>query len=328
MLLFAALGGGCGGDAAALHTAPRLPLHVIADIALPGHSARFDYASIDPARRRLFVADLGSGRLLVIDTARRKLLARPLGVAHAHGALVVPSLKRVFVTATADNELVKLDELTYRVLARTPTGAFPDGIAYDPRTRRVFVSNKSDGTETVIDAVSGAAVGTVTLGRTVGNVAYDPRAREILVNVEDRNELAIIDPRTLRVTHRLALGGNCIGNHGLLLDSRTRLALVACEDNARLLVVDLTSKRVIAHLVTGRAPDVLSFDPTLGSAYVAAESGVVTVVAIRGHLVRPLGRAFLAPGAHTVAVDPETHEVFFPLPDVDGHGLVRVMRPT
>jgi len=46
---------------------------------------------------------------------------------------------------------------------------------------------------------------------------------------------------------------------------------------------------------------------------VAAESGEVAVFAEGRHGVRKLGQARLAPFAHTVAVDSQTHLVYFPL---------------
>ena len=63
----------------------------------------------------------------------------------------------------------------------------------------------------------------------------------------------------------------------------------------------------------GLAPDVLAFDSSLHRLYVSAESGVVAVFAERGLKLEKLGQAFLAPNAHTVAVDPATHLVYFAL---------------
>jgi hypothetical protein len=71
----------------------------------------------------------------------------------------------------------------------------------------------------------------------------------------------------------------------------------------------------------------LAFDASLGRLYVAAESGVVSVFAERGRSLRQLGRNKLAPHAHSVAVDPTTHLVYFPLEDVDGRPVLRIMRP-
>ena len=75
---------------------------------------------------------------------------------------------------------------------------------------------------------------------------------------------------------------------------------------------------------TGDGPDVLAFDPGWQRIYVAAESGVVTVVAEQGRSIRSLGRGFVAPAAHSIAVDPITHQVYLPLEDRGGHPHLQV----
>src|SRR4051794_19717379 len=44
-----------------------LPLAVVATAPLPGHASRFDYADVDPAGNRLFLAHMGDGTLLELD---------------------------------------------------------------------------------------------------------------------------------------------------------------------------------------------------------------------------------------------------------------------
>jgi hypothetical protein len=72
---------------------------------------------------------------------------------------------------------------------------------------------------------------------------------------------------------------------------------------------------------------VLSLDAGLGRLYVAAEDGVVGIYDIGRGSLRTIGRARLAGGAHTVAVDPATHLVYFPLPNVGGGPALRIMEP-
>jgi hypothetical protein len=81
------------------------------------------------------------------------------------------------------------------------------------------------------------------------------------------------------------------------------------------------------NLAVGEDPDVLALDQSLRRLYVAAESGVVTVFGERGHSLVTLGRKFLATEAHTVAVDPVTHLVYFALQDVGGNPVLRIMAP-
>jgi len=40
-----------------------------------------------------------------------------------------------------------------------------------------------------------------------------------------------------------------------------------------------------------------------------------------------IGESRLAPGAHSVAVNLQTHDVYFPLQNVGGRPVLRVMRP-
>lgn len=63
--------------------------------------------------------------------------------------------------------------------------------------------------------------------------------------------------------------------------------------------------------------------------YVSSESGVVAVAVERGSKLVKLGQAFLAAHAHTVAVDPSTHLVYFPLETgKGGRPELRIMAPT
>jgi DNA-binding beta-propeller fold protein YncE len=105
-------------------------------------------------------------------------------------------------------------------------------------------------------------------------------------------------------------------------------AFVACDDNAKLLVLDMRRMRVLSVHKTGSGPDVLAFDAGLQRLYVASESGVVTIFHLRGSTLHLLGRSHLAYEAHSVAVDPQTHWVYFPLQDVGGIGVMRIMAPT
>ena len=78
----------------------------------------------------------------------------------------------------------------------------------------------------------------------------------------------------------------------------------------------------------GDTPDVLAFDTGSKRLYVSAESGVVAVAVERGQKLVKLGQAFLASNAHTVAVDPATHLVYFPLErGTRGKPELRIMAP-
>ena len=150
----------------------------------------------------------------------------------------------------------------------------------------------------------------------------------MLVDVQTRDDIAVIDPRSNRIIGRVSLPG-CDHPHGLLVDSPHRLAFVACDGNATLLTLDLRTMKITGRALVGGSPDVLAYDPSNRRLYVSAESGVVAVFREeRGGLAK-LGQAFLATEAHSVAVDPRTHLVYFPLQQGSaGRPQLLIMRPS
>lgn len=301
-----------------------LPLARVVDVALPGNATRLDYQSLDARKHLLFVAHLGDSNVIVVNTNARKVIGTVQNVSRVHGVLAVPELNTVYASATGTNEVVAIDERTLQITARMPGGTYPDGMAFDPNTRRLFVSDEHGATETVIDTQSKRRIATIALGGEVGNSQYDPSSRHIFVNVQTLGELIEIDPATNTIVGRTQLPG-CKGNHGLLIDDRSRRAFIACEDNAAFLWLDMRTMHPSATWTIGDDPDVLALDPRTHRLYVAAESGVVSIFSDRASVTR-IAQGFLAPAAHTVAVDPQTHLVYFPLENIAGKPLLRIMQ--
>ncbi|HEV8453371.1 MAG TPA: hypothetical protein VGQ24_00690 [Gemmatimonadales bacterium] len=84
--------------------------------------------------------------------------------------------------------------------------------------------------------------------------------------------------------------------------------------------------RVTSEYAVGSEPDVLAFDPRLQRLYVASESGVVTAFSELAGRLKVLG-TYTAPGAHSVAVNPVTQEVYLPLANIGGRPVLRILVP-
>jgi YVTN family beta-propeller protein len=313
---------GCLGQA----KSRALPLRHVVDIPVDKATRRFDYASVDARRAFLFVADLAGGRVLVFDVRADRLVKAIDQVQGVHGVLAVPDLGRVYASATGVDEVVAIDEATLKIAARTAGGHYPDGIAWDPRERKIYVSDEHGATVAVIDAATSKLVRKIPVGGEVGNTQYDAASGLIYTNVQTKDDLVGIDPKTDAIVSHTALPG-CQGNHGLLIDPKGRLAYVACEDNAKLVTYSLATKRVVAVQSIGPDPDVLALDPGLRRLYVAGEAGVVSAFDVSADRPAKIGEERVADNAHIVAVDPQTHRVFFPLRNVGGKPLLRVMEP-
>jgi len=266
---------------------------------------------------------MNAGELVVFDLNSRSVEATVRDLPRTTGVLSVPALGKVYASVPGYHHVAVIDASTLRVEARVGQIGFPDGIAYAPGVKKVYVSDESGGGELVIDGPTNRVMTTIPLGGEAGNTVYDPGSGHILVAVQTRNEVVAIDPRSDRVIARYQLPG-ASHPHGMSVDANGRLLFVANEGNATLLIVDLGTMRVIGHVSVGEDPDVLAFDPAWRRLYVAAESGDVAVFTERGGSLAAEGQVTI-PHAHTVSVDPRTHLVYFPLQDVDGRPLLRIM---
>lgn len=306
--------------------AGRLPLRAVKDYPLPGQTTRFDYESFDPQTGLLFIAHLGDSHVLVYETRSEKLVGNIAGVPAVHGVLAVPALSRVYASATGIDKVFAIDERTFRIAAKIPGGDYPDGLAFDPKLDEIFVSDEHGGTDTVIDTSTERRVHTIRLGGEAGNTQFDPGSGRMYVDVQTLDRLIAIDPGTNAIVASFPLPG-CRHDHGLYIDAPRRLAFVACDGNAKLLTFDLRTMRVTGIHSVGSDPDVLAFDPSLRRLYVASESGVVAVFQEKGRDLLKLGQGYLAYEAHSVAVDLQDR-LYFPLQNVHGHPILRVMAPT
>jgi DNA-binding beta-propeller fold protein YncE len=298
-------------------------LQRVVDIPLSVPALRFDYQSIDTTANRLYISHMGASELLSVDLGSRRVVGTIGHLPRVTGVWAVPALRSVYASVPGKRSVAVIDARTLRVKIWVGKIGFPDGIAYAPDVGKVYVSDESGGGELVIDGATNRVVTTIPLGGEAGNTIYDPASGRILVAVQTRNEVAEIDPRTDRVTARHKLAG-ASGPHGMALDATSRLLFIANEGSAMLLTLDLRRMEVVGTHPVGEDPDVLAFDPGWGRLYVASESGVVSVFTERAGRLLHDGDITM-PHAHTVSVDPRTHLLYFPLEDVRGHSLLRIM---
>ncbi len=322
--LAAALLAGALGAVPRQDPAPQAPiLHIAAEIPLPGPPVRFDYQSFDLGKNRLYLAHMGAGELIVFDLQHRRVERTLAGLPGITGVWAVPALGKVYASVSKLHHVAVIDDRSFAVLARVGDIGFPDGIAYAPDQQKIYVSDESGGGELVIEGRTDRVFGRIPLDGEAGNTIFDPGSRTIMIAVQTRNEVYVVDPVDDHILGRFPLAG-AARPHGLALDAVRRLAFVANERDAKLLVVDLNRMRVIDTEAVGDDPDVLAFDPGWRRLYVASESGRISVFSETSSGLVSDGDVVM-PHAHSVSVDPRTHLVYVPLEDVAGRPVLRIL---
>ena len=307
-----------------------LPLVLVADVELPGGATRFDYQDIDAALGHLVTTHMNDGSVVIADLRDGSVLKELKGIPTARGVVVASDVGITFVTSLPD-QVVLIDNASLREIKRVKTGRAPDGIGWDPTHKMVGVSDQGDGALSILADSGSGARRQVPLGSETGNVVFDVARGWFWITAVAAvapDKLFAVDPVTAKVAAAIDLPG-CGGAHGLRLHPDGKSALIACEGNDVLARVALGGDHAVVRAKTGRGPDVLAIDPGLGWLYVAAESGDLTVFDLNQPGVVLLGHDHPGAYSHSVAVDPVTHRVFFPLlAGPRGTPVLRIMRPT
>jgi DNA-binding beta-propeller fold protein YncE len=279
--------------------------HVVRDVTLGGEG-RWDYITVDTAGHRLFIAR--QTRIMVVDPETGTLLGEVPGLNGAHGVALAYPTGHGFATSGHDSTVTMFDLTTLKVMRRTKAADDADAVLYDPASKRVFTFNGDAGTSSVIDPVSGELVGAIPLGGKPEFGVTTGRGR-LYVNLEDKAEIAEIDPVGMRVLRRWSLAP-CEEPTGLAVDREHHLLFSGCH-NKLMAISNAEQGRMIAQVPIGGGVDGGAFDPTSQLAFASNGDGTLTVV----HEDSPTGfhvasTVTTRPGARTMALDGRTHRIY------------------
>jgi len=301
LLLATAVGAG------AVHAAPEdSRYHLVGMIALRDGGPSGPLA-VDPATHRLFVPH--STRLTVVDLEQGRQLADVPETRDVRGVALAPALGRGFASKGTANAVTLFNMRSLRASSDPiETGANPGAIVYDPGPGRIFTMNAGSNNATAITAADGSTAGTVPLGGRPG-VAVTDGAGRVYVDLEDRNEIAVLDTRVLRVIRRWPVS-SCPGSVSLAIDVPHARLLLGCR-NGTMAALDTSSGRVTATLPTGHSVDVLRYDAGSSLVFAASSDGTLSVASQESpdsyRIVDTIGTR---PGVHAMELDPSTHRLY------------------
>lgn len=279
--------------------------HIVQDVRLGG-DGRWDYVVVDTIGQRLFVAR--QNRIMVLDLASSRPLGEIPGLEGAHGVALAYPYGHGFATSGGDSSVIMFDLKTLKVLKRVTAAVDADAVLYDPASKRVFTFNGEAQSSTAIDPESGEVIGSISLGGKPEFGVSDGSGR-LYVNIEDKNEVAEIDPAGLTVRRRWSIAP-CEEPSGLAIDREHHLLFSVCH-NGKMVISQATAGRRVIDVPIGQGVDGAAFDPSTALAFASNGDGTLTVV----HEDSP--RAFhvvstvrTRRGARTMALDDRTHRVY------------------
>lgn len=291
-----------------------------------GGEGGWDLLTADPEARRVYLSR--ATRVMVVDADKGTLLGEVADISGAHGVAVVPELNLGFATAGKDKAVVVFDLKTFKAVKKIPAGPKADAILHDPASKKVFAFDNTDGSITIIDpAALDKAPVTLAVGGKLELAVADGAGR-LYVNVEDKSEVVAIDTKALKVLARWSVAPGAEPT-GIALDAAHKRLFIGCGGNAKAVIVDAESGKVLGSVDVGKGVDGAAFDAQSGLVMIPnGRDGTLSVIkegpAGEFKVIQTLKTATRA---RTVAADPTTHLVYLPgfVPGADGKDAFAVL---
>lgn len=281
--------------------APPAPYKIVNSTELMG-TGGIDYVYADSDGRRLYVPR--GGEILTFDLDTLKQVGS-IPNAKARGVAVDAKSHRGFCSSSP---VVMWDTQTLETLKTIPVQGRPDGILFEPETEQVFVFSHSQPNATVLGASEGNVVGTIDLGGAPEQAVSDGHGH-LYVDIEDKNNVAVVDLKTLKVTAHYDLGGKG-GPAGLALDAKNRVLFAFCRQPATAVMLNADDGKILGTLPIGAGTDGGGFNPATMEAFSSQRDGTLTIIKENSPSSFDVEQTVQTrPGAKTCTLDTKTNQI-------------------
>jgi DNA-binding beta-propeller fold protein YncE len=269
-----------------------------------GGEGGWDYLSVDPQARRLYVTH--ATRIVAVDLNDGRIAGEIADTPGVHGFAVAPPLG--FSSNGKENKVSFVDLKTLATNFKVGTGENPDAILYEHGQAEVYAFNGRGQSATVIGVKSGKVVATIPLGGKPEFAVADEASGRVFCNIEDKSEIVAIDTKTHKISARWPLAPGEEPS-GLAFDAAHHRLFAGCE-NKLLVMLDSETGKVLASAPIGAGVDACAFDAGTGNVFASCGDGTVTIAKETGDQLNVLQTLQTERGARTMALDPVTHHIY------------------
>ena len=306
--------------AIAMAAPPGSGYHLLKKIPLggaPGGGEYFDYVTVDSAARRVYFSH--GAEVKVLDADNFSVVGTISGLKRCHGVVVLPELGKGFITDGDAGKVVVFDLKSLKATAEIKNSPDTDSLIYDPASKLIFTFNGDSKNATAIDPVKETVVKTIDLEGGVEQSVADGKGT-IYDNNEEKNDIAVIDTKTLTVKARwpVAPAGSPVA---MDMDREHRRLFSSGRDPKFLILMDADSGKVLQSLPISSGVDGTVFEPETGLLFVSTRAGKLHIF----HEDSPdklseVETVETEYGAKTMNIDPKTHNLFLVTADFGAPG--------
>lgn len=294
----------------AMANPPGSGYHLVKSVPIgpaPGDAEYFDYVTVDPSARRVYIAH--GAEVKVVDADNYSVVGSITGFKRCHGVALVPELNKGFITDGDGEKVVVFDMKSLKTTGEIKTYPDTDSLTYDPASKLIFTFNGDSKNSAVIDPVKDAMVKTIDLGGAVEQPVADGKGT-IYDNNEETNDVVVIDTKTLTVKTRWSVkpAGQPVA---IALDTEHHRLFSSGRKPTTLVMMDADNGKVLQSFPITAGVDANIYDPSTGFVFSSTRAGVLHVFhedsPDKLSAVEEIKTQF---GAKTMGLDPKTHNLF------------------
>jgi DNA-binding beta-propeller fold protein YncE len=220
--------------------APAAGRYKVLKTAKVGGDGGFDYVNVDAENRRLYIARTGkTPRINVYNLDTLEPVGEVM-TTNAHGAVIDPKTSHGFATT---KPITMFDSKTLATIKTIEVQGNPDGAFFE-----------------------------------ASNQAGDGKGH-LYIDVEDKDNIAVVDTKTLDVTAHYDIGGKGGTCAGLAMDAKNHILFAACRNPANMVILNADDGKIITTLPIGMGTDGASFNPNTMEAFSSQGiDGTLTIV--------------------------------------------------
>jgi DNA-binding beta-propeller fold protein YncE len=289
------------------HLLKKIPLS-----AAPGSGEYFDYLTVDPSARRVYLSH--GTEVKVVDADTGAVVGVISGLKRCHGIALVNELGKGFITDGDAAKVVIFDIANLKVTGEVKTAPDADSIIYDPASKRIFSFNGDPHSVTMIDPANGTLIKSLPLGGAPEFAVADGQGM-IYDNLEDENAVVAIDSRALTIKMRWTVAPAGAPT-ALAMDRQHRRLFSSGRNPQKLVMMDADSGKVIQSFPISAGADASVYEPETDLLFVSTREGMVHIF----HEDSPdklseVETVKTEYGAKTMALDSKTHNLYLTTSD-------------
>jgi hypothetical protein len=273
----------------------------------PGDAEYFDYVTVDPTGRRVYIAH--GTEVKVLDADEFTVLGSITGLKRCHGVALVPELNKGFITDGDAGKVVVFDIKTLKTIGEIKTYPDADSLTYDPPSKLVFTFNGDSKNSSVIDPVKETVIKTIDMGGGPEQPVSDGQGT-IYDSNEETSDVVIIDTHALVVKTRWSTkpAGQSVA---IALDREHHRLFSSGRNPTTLVMMDADNGKVLQSFPITAGVDANIYDSATGFVFCSTRAGVLHIF----HEDSPdklsqVEEIKTEYGARTMGLDPKTQNLF------------------